>query len=455
MRRVLVALTVFVALALALALASAATAANGGFFAVIFGGGPASRLPLSESTRDIGARVNGELVVRFHGDPGVGCAVRGLCQYSGTIIWTPAHSADLEVDALTDRRGTGYSLDLEIDQGSYDTNGGGTTDEDTRAGGVECADAASTGSDFSFPVSHGRARIELADAEPSLFGTRCAGPLAGDLASALPTASAVLSRLMRGETSFSLSGDHTFASHGFAGTVASTLSVSLRRPGRWQRVRFKLSSQRRREVMISYRATLAGELVAAVNGDADEGLCGPLGACAARGTVSMQPAPGGQASFIASGSTRRPYATLLRALRSGVAPKGVSMYGFMSWRGGGRINANLRGPGGVCSDSTGLAGSYAEVNLRPATITAQFSIGDYPDGDLRTRCPGPLAPQEALATGHAPESIVGRPTSTFLLTPGRPFIDDGYTGSLSSTLRVTLWHEQVKRQTVSEVSASG
>jgi hypothetical protein len=433
-----------------------ATAANGGSgFFVVFSGGPANSFPLSQSVRDISARVDGRLIVRFHGDPAAGCAARGLCQYSGTIIWTPAHAADLEADAQTDRRGTGYSLDLEIDQNNYLTNGGGTTDEDTNAGGVLCADAAYTGSDLGFTITHGRARIDLADAEPDLFGTRCAGPLVSDLASGLPASIAPLSSLLRGETRISLSGDHRFASHGFAGTVASTLSVSLGRPGRWQRTRLKVSSQRQREVTVSYHSTLAGELVAAVNGDADEGLCGPLGACGVRGTLSMQPAASGKASFTAFGPTKESYATLLRALRSGVAPKGVSMYGFMAWQGGGRITANLRGQSSVCRDSTGLGGSYAEVNLGHRKLTAQFSIGDYSTDDLRTRCPGPFAPQEGLASSHASESIIGQPTSTFVLAPGRPFADDGYTGSWSSTLRVTLWHERIDRRILTEFSASG
>ncbi len=452
MRRVALVVTAFAALAIA----PVAMAANGGSgFFVLFGGGPANSFPLSESVRDISARVDGQLVVRFHGDPAAGCAARGLCGYSGTIIWTPAHSAAVEVDALRNRRGTGYSLDLEIDQDNYLTNGGGTTTEDTHVGAVACADAAYTGSYVGFAVKHGRARIDLADAEPSLFGTRCAGPLASDLASALPATSASLSSLIGGETTFSLSGRHRFASHGFAGTVASTLSVSLGRPGRWQRTRLKLSSQRQREVTVSYHSTLAGELVAAVNGDADEGLCGPLGACGVRGALSMQPAATGQAGFTAAGSMKKSYATLLRALRSGVAPKGVSMYGFMTWRGGGRIAASLRGDGGVCSDSTGLGGSYAEVNLGHRKLTAQFTIGDYsPD-----RSPHPLSRplRDAGRAGNRPRlGVDHRPAHLDVrLGPGRPFAHDGYTGTWSSTLRVTLWHERIERHIFTEFSASG
>jgi hypothetical protein len=428
-----------------LALAPAATADRAGSGSrLAFGAdGRGNQPPVSFSSLNVSARVTGDLVVHFHGDPATGCAARELCRYSGTIIWTPAQPATLSLMATKTRGGTSYSVDLGLAQDSLVTNGGGTTDGSaTSAGGSNCADAAYTGSDLPFTVSRGRARVTLTDASPSLLQTRCAGPLAGDLASALPSASVPLSTLTRGQTQIPLERDRSFAANGFAGTVSSTLSISLGRPGRWQTQRLK--PQRLHTLTLAYRATLTGDLTAAVSGDADEGLCGPLGACGASGTESLAPKAVGQAQFEAIARAKHRYAQLRQALRTGIAPRGVQLYGHMTWPGGGRITANLHSPSGTCTDHTGLGGADVFAVLGRRRMSLQFSIGAYTEA-FRTRCPGPFAPQNSFATGDAPVSILRRPTAIIRLTGTPAFRDDGYTSRLTSTLTITLSHRRIRR----------
>jgi hypothetical protein len=427
-----------------LALAPAAAASGGSGSQAVSGtiaGG--NQPPVSFRSLMVSARITGDLIVHFHGDPATGCAARGLCGYSGTIIWTPAQPATLSVMGTKTRDGTSYSVDLGIAQDSIVGNGGGTTDASTtNAGGSNCADAAYTGSDLPFRVSRGRARVTLTDAFPSLLQTRCAGPLDADVASALPSASLPLSTLTQGQTQIPLKRDRSFAANGFAGTVSSTLSISLGRPGRWQRQRFK--AEPLHTLTLAYHATLAGDLTASVIGDADEGLCGPLGACGARGTESLAPETVGHAQFVAQAGAKHPYAQLLQALRTGVAPRGVQLYGYLTWPGGGRITANLRSASGTCTDRTGLGGADAFADVRRRRISFQFSIGEDTDG-FRTRCPGPFAPQNSFATGDAPVSILRRPTAIIRLTGTPAFRDDGYTSRLTSTLTITLSHRRIRR----------
>jgi hypothetical protein len=295
------------------------------------------------------ARITGDLIVHFHGDSATGCAARGLCGYSGTIIWTTDQPAALGVMGTTTRTGTSYSVYLNFEDNSLVGNGGGTTDADTTdPGGASCADAAYTGSYLPFMPRGRDLRLQLADASPSVLQTRCAGPLAGDLESALPSVTVPLSTLTRGQTQLPLKRDRSFAANGFAGTVSSTLSIALGRPGRRRIQRQRAELQR--ILTVEYRAKLAGAFTAAVSGDADEGLCGPLGACGASGTESVAPQSVGQVEFTAMAGARYPYAQLQRALLAGPSSRRSDLRGpVLARRGYGQDRSahrgrNLHGP---------------------------------------------------------------------------------------------------------------
>jgi hypothetical protein len=451
MRRALAVTGLLVALLLAPSALAQGGGGGGVFFA--FGQGPARDFPTSYSTRDISARLTGDLVVTFHGDAASGCARRGLCGYSGTLVWTPANPSSLEIDGTTVRRRTGYEAGLWVGQNNV-ANGGGTTHVDTEYAGTVCADATYSGSYLNFPISHGRVHIELTDSHlPSVVQSRCAGPLLSDLATALPSVTVPLSRLIAGQTRISLHGQKRFGSHGFAGTVESTLSLALDRPGPWSRTKLKRSEQRQHLVAIEYRAALSGRLVAAVDGDADQGLCGPLGACGVSGTVSLDPRAVGTAIFAAEAAVKYPYSELLRGLRRGHAPKHVEVSGSFVWRGDGTTTARLGRPGALCFDSTRFGQQQGIVRIGTGRISFQYINEDFTSDPFRTRCPGPLSPNEPFASGDAPRSILGRSAAVIPLSRGVSFTDDGYTGRISSTLVVRLTDRKVLRQTVVQVVA--
>jgi hypothetical protein len=109
---------------------------------------------------------SGDLVVRFHGDPGTDCAARGLCGYTGTVQWTPAPGWLLQVtEGLS---GPGYSLALQ-NSGfgvGFAAPAGGTTDDQTQlqpAGqgspGSSCDDAMRTGGQVGLPIVRGQVAI--------------------------------------------------------------------------------------------------------------------------------------------------------------------------------------------------------------------------------------------------------------------------------------------------------
>jgi hypothetical protein len=430
----------------------AASGGGSGFGIVISisGGGP---IPIAYRSLTVPARISGALIVRFRGDRAAGCERRGVCGSSGTIVWTPAHPAGLEIDGLATRKGTGYSVDLGIDQQNPVGNGGGTTDADTDEAGSACADAATTGGDLSFPVVRKSVHISLVGG--GLLTTRCGGPLDTDLGQALPETTLPLPELARGSRTIELRGDRQFASHGLAGTVTSTLSISLGIPGRWHHARLKIHRSREREVSLDYRATLGGQLVADVSGDADQGLCGPLGACGLSGTLSFQLPAVGRAEFTVDGPVKYSYAELLRALHRRQALKGVFVFGDLEWRRGARMVANMQTPGGSCRDDVGAGPAAVEVSIGRRELRSQLDFEQEFESALRTRCPGPFLPQQSFASGRAPASILGRQTATIPINSGPRFSDDGYHGRFVSTLAITLSHLTIKRRTVTGISESG
>jgi hypothetical protein len=240
-----------------------------------------------------------------------------------------------------------------------------------------------------------------------------------------------------------------FAAHGFAGTVASTLKLRLGRPTRPQPSSISATgpTKRYRFVRADYRAAIGGTLIAVVSGDADAGLCGPLGACGLHGTLSLRPgASDVQAEFYAEAPASRPYRDLLTALGISTSgrPTGVSVSGEASWSTGGTVTAALSDGAGSCRDTTELNGGLITFESLGRRLDAQYIAGLAGDPALRTRCPGPESTQLALAGGTTLQSALGGRRVTLALRSGAPFVDDGYTGRVKSTLRITLTRRRVK-----------
>ena len=263
----LVALLLAVVVASLLAPALAGAQSTSGFTLFGSGGTPFS-------VRQIPVRFTGQLTVDFHGDPASGCAGAGLCGYTGTVSWRPPPTGALEIYAFRDHGRLSYAFDLAPGSlTSYPGISAGLATANVQlsesalaAPTSNCLDATATGNSFMLPVRHGRVAFTLVGASPSLLSTRCAGPLDSDVMPEIPAPTLPLSAVLRGRRAVSFAASHGFASHGFAGTVESTLTVSLGRPGRTSVTGTRDHSLPFRQIQVLYRATLSGSIVEHIAG---------------------------------------------------------------------------------------------------------------------------------------------------------------------------------------------
>jgi hypothetical protein len=421
--------------------------------------GPGS--PKVISTQEIPARFAGLLTVDFHGDPASGCASAGLCGYAGTVAWQPPPTGSVEI--LEDRvyGHLHYELDLTPNSDTALAFGGVTTSSvklSTAAGvASNCLDASSAGASLMLPLAHGRVAFTLADTSPSLLTSRCAGPLESDIAPELPAPTLSLAAVQHGRTTISLDASHPFSSHGFAGTVDSTLSVALGKPGRRTRPRANtvpkgIPTERYRQLDVTYRASVSGTAVDQVQGDANPAICAPLGSCGLSGTLTFAPAAKRVAAeLVFATPARKPARDLLAAvgLRRGAGTKGVTATGAVSWSNGGEVAALLHQSGSTCSDSAPLGGGSILLAAGKGRLVALYLPGL--GSALRTRCPGPESSNAvALASAEVPMSRLRRRTTTLTLSSTRPFLDYGYDIRPEAHLTLTLTRVNTHSQVVVE-----
>ncbi|MGZ4305438.1 MAG: hypothetical protein ACXVEW_07030 [Solirubrobacteraceae bacterium] len=401
------------------------------------------------SFTQIPVRVRGDLAVQFHGDRATGCAARGLCGFSGTVIWQPPSTGMLEADTFRFRGKTEYDVSLQFSGGLFGGPSvqGGATTADVRfapngsAGSPSvCTDAAATGNDIEMPVNFRAASITLGAATPSLLGTRCAGPLQSDVANILPRRIVDVATLSNGRTGVSLVSSADFAVHGLAGTVSSTIQLRLGRP-QTDQVSSGSSSpktQRRfRTVVLSYRAHLDGTVLTHMHGD--PASCAPLGSCGANGTLdlSVHSTPGTLAIGAVT-RARRPLRDVLTALglRGDGNPRGIDVIGIFFVRGRARYAVDVTQGGSTCMDSGpgGLDALFLGVTRGRVSAALGFA---QPAPHLR--CPGPMVPDaSAFASGTARIRPLARHGGTIHLTTGGSFKDDGYTGRTVPDLTLTM-----------------
>jgi hypothetical protein len=402
---------------------------------------------LSVTSTNINARMRGSLVVRFHGDPGSGCAAHGLCGYSGTVIWTPAASASLAVLQIRTSKRSIVSVDLSDGVDDYLGQGGGTTHavvQQSSPPGSSCADVASAGRDFGLRTVRDSIRFSLAGA--SLLQTRCAGPLTEDLESALPAVTRTLIATLRGHTTISFAGAHAFAAHGFAGTVSSTVELDLGKAGRPHGESpnggFPGKRERVRVVTVRYAARVRGGLTASIVGDSIPGVCGPLGSCGARGTISLAiGTPHPDAAIEAVGPARRPYRDFLKALgiSHGGDAKGIDVSGYVYWDApAAAITADIAQGPVTCRDQAAGGGGSVLIAGPRGHLRGAYSLFGYESGLFRTRCPGPVGPQAQLTGAFEPGRTLAARTAVLSFTRPQPFSDDGYTGMLAPHVTMTL-----------------
>lgn len=415
---------------------------------LLFGGAPGGKV-LSQT--DISARVQGDLVVTFHGDTAAGCAAQGVCPYSGTIVVRPRAG---QVSVVTYRRHRRIGHFVFVGFGSPE-NGSTTSARVTRlvagAPASTCADASGSLFPGVTPASShgGVVTFRLLGAGGSLLQTRCAGPLDRDLASVSPAATMSVARMLRGRTVLDLSGSRTFASHGFAGTIDSTLTLTLGKPHRQStNESFPPGIKTHRVRTVIEQLSLVGVrggLRATVQGTGIPIVCSLLDSCGLRGTLSLTgPLREVSAQLIATGPARRPYADFLAALglsRTGRA-RGIGVFGSVNWVQ--RVRASMSQAGSVCTD-TALNGGIS--------VPLGFGGGEFGGftGSWRTRCPGPLLSNAQPFLGvPLDRSMLGHREFAIRLRGKGTSSDDGYEidarGHLSLVLRRGRITQQISTQ---------
>lgn len=456
MKRVKALLIAVVAVA-ALASSAPAAAQNGGSSSNVYlFGVPVGAKVLSEV--DVPIQTSGQLTVAFHGDPGTGCAAAGMCGYAGTVV-VRAGSGDLAIETYRWRGRIGHLSFLSLAPAvGY---GGDTTVAEVgrsvagQPAGL-CADAESTSGAGgpSATIRGGRVTIALLQSGGSLLSTRCAGPLDGDLAGAAPRSTISLRAALRGRTVIDLKGSNPFASHGFAGTVTSTLVLTLGKPYTQPASSSSLPPGTKTERIrtVSERLTvvgLSGQLSAEVQGTANPVVCRLLDSCGVSGTlgVTLPAAHGAVGELVATGPASRPYADFLAALDHVRSDRrsGIGVIGSVGWADSGRVNANMTQPSG-CSDAAPLGD--LGVGLLPA---GRATFGYVSSSPWRTRCPGPMVPggtQTLSASSRL--RLMGPRTFGVTLRPAGSFSDDGYTVTLQGHLSLVLRRGRITQQVATE-----
>ncbi len=389
------------------------------------------------------AHMQGELVVSFHGDPAAGCSSYGLCSYSGTIVVRPRNGA---LSVVTLRRGGRIRhlavLDLESGSTGYVTS----AREQRSVPDGPAATCADVGQPLLAGeiagVTHGRSvTLRLLSQGGSLLQTRCAGPLDSDLSNAGPTSTVPLARLRRGDMTLAFHGSGTFASHGFVGTITSTLTVMLGKPhsskpaSTGSRSGSKVQGTRIVTEELSV-VRVRGRVGATIRGTANPVVCELLDSCGVSGTLTLGARGRGRddsAEVVAVGPARRPYRDFLTAL--GLSHRGRSRGISVGVLAGltGRVDAAVIQAGSTCTDTASTGGVSFDFGLGSPG-------GSVFSGSWRTRCPGPIleggshglvASFDRAALGHREFSLGLRATGSLQ--------DDGYVivphGRLSMLLR--------------------
>lgn len=400
------------------------------------------------SESDVPACATGHVIVTFAGSPAAGCAARGVCAYSGSESFDLQEGeSDLNVSTLAHhgRRTTSATLFL----------GGSVASSVARTGpsgaSTSCSDQnANQAGFFSLSAHGGRVDIRLAGSSGAVFGTRCAGPLTRDVAAVLPRRTVSLAALRRGRTRINLTGGGSFAANGFAGTVRSTVVVTLGRPHRQARSPTRappgVTPQHYAEVV--YRIVgFHGQAVSDVRASANPAICGPFDACGLAGTITVSPGlhRGGTVFLSALAPVRRPVKDLLTAL--GVArdgnPAGIRIGGFGAVRARGQLVAALT-QAGTCRDQVRISQLEVELSRRAGRLLASISPAASQAADpLRTRCPGPDIGNHALVRGSLPLAVLHRRQFTVRLTAGG-FRNGPYRVTTRSSFVVTLRREHVR-----------
>jgi hypothetical protein len=418
-------------------------------------------------------KLTGAISIDFHGDASAGCAAAHVCDVTGTARWNVAGDGSIAAVAF---RGHGRRFEqayLTIGDSSSGEQPLRTSAHVRREGapGSLCSDAApgdSTGGSGS-PRRGSAVEIRLIDisvGSNDVLRTRCAGPMADDVAALLPARQITERALVRGHRTLDFTADRTFAAHGLAGTLHSSARIQVIDG---QRLPFdsgggsipNARKRRKRGIDVEYRVErVSGQIATQVRGHSDPDLCAPFDACGIGGSVTTTlAASSGSAYLTASGPVRRTRKELRRAvgLAPGRAPRGLSTYGYASWqRDLGSVVADLTRNGTpTCTDSVPVAGGgFVYLEFPAGRVRASYGAGGLLAGSdtLRTRCPGPGSADvpSALATGSFPLSVFRHKRVTLRLTKGRRFSAVAYSGKSIPEVTVVLRRTRIREYTFTE-----
>lgn len=297
----------------------------------------------------------------------------------------------------------------------------------------------------------------------ALSAGRCAGPVAADIAAALPAVEVDLRRLRRGGRTLAFDARRTFPAGDFTVAVESTVRVRLgrarlrrerespppRRPGR------RRPSRRIGLVTLRYAVErIEGALVTDFRGLRGF-ACAPLDACGlaginrvsfgdTRGELELQ-------TVTRRLRGRRPaVADVLSDLRRGrLRPSGVAML-----QGVARIEASVTRDGAAaCRDERLSPDPVLEFLPEPDGLQVALAPA-RPDDLSRTRCPGPTLSDLGRPSG-SPGGLVdaaqlAEPEIRLVVRPRASFADGPYAATLGGEVAIVLRRVAIRTRTVME-----
>lgn len=403
----------------------------------------------------------GVIVVRWSSNPET-CASYGLCNRSGTLAWRPG-----SLGASIETFGGGAAASLSF----FESVAIARSRRETPDGPRVCVEDAPGPTDLDAvpPARGGKARLSLGE-DPGLDFGRCAGPLPGDFAAALPRSTRFSPRqLVRRGGTIDMRHRAPFDAGPFTGEVVSTLVIRAKpspgeqRTERTARAAANGTPSGKLELLYAVDR-IAGQMTLGFTGTS-EGTCEIFDVCGLHGELAIggTTMPGFVGISAYRGLRRGREETLagaLRSLRSGNSsafaeswfgdeddrgnyPERLAAFGFTE-----RSDATSGPP---CADDGRLQITGLSLHTTPVGLTVGVpSGGDERPDDLRTHCPGPESGEIkfGVAEGSLPWSVLGDDEITVGLDPGHGFRSVAFAGAWRGRFDVVLRRVSVNVETL-------
>jgi hypothetical protein len=404
----------------------------------------------------------GSLIVRWASNPDT-CGSYGLCGRSGTLSWNPNRGA---FETFDRRRGANLAL--------FDSAAIARSRRASDSGPRVCVEATDALFELN-SASSKRGAVMTFDKDSGLDFGRCAGPLPGDFATAMPRSLPFNpARLARRGGTIDMRGRAPFADGPFSGEVVSSLQFHVK-PARGEAVgRTRAAPARAARtrppfsvIELQYAIErIDGQMTLAFDG-ASDAVCEIFDVCGLHGEIAV----GGNATpgtlRITTGrdlrrGQRETPESALRALHAGKiraafpeswfgpgmdqysATPGTARFDYTEQSG---MSGDPRCSDGGSFEIDGLGVAVARPGL---TVSLPRSPDGLPD-EMRTHCPGPEERDLGthMAEGLLAWSVLGNPEITVHLTPGEGLRSLAFAGAWQGQYDVVL------RRTSFEVSNRG